>query len=131
MLATPIVVATTVEIAANDFPGFAEIKIPINDDPNLIGGGVAFQWWVVVSAVEIKVSDIIGLTILADRWVPPGLEGFVESSTDGPWTPLGKARPWTETRRAALEHWIISNGGRKHPALLRRILTGGEENDGR
>ena len=66
----------------------------IADDQSLVGGVVLYQWYVITSPTTFKVSQITGMIMRADRYVPPGLESFFGQPDAGD-GPSGKERVTT------------------------------------
>lgn len=56
-------------------PGFAPGKIPLADDPALVGADLSFQWLVLVGD-GVAVSDVVSAKVMDHVIPPPGMESF-------------------------------------------------------
>jgi hypothetical protein len=124
VLASPTHVPTTLPFLTTGETGFVNVDLPIPDDPAYGGVQIAFQWWI-VDGTEVRLSDVIGVVLRSQPFVPPGQEWFFGVASDRARTagvqdivPSDSSRSLTATRALALR-W----GARLAPSLVESLLA--------
>lgn len=73
-------IPATARVWSTSASGYAPGKIPLDDDPALVGLAFSFQWLVFVGE-GVALSDIVTTKVLDRVMPPPGMEGFFGRST--------------------------------------------------
>ncbi len=55
-------------------PPIGSVKFPLPNDDSLAGAVLLFQWLIVFSPTDVRVSDVIGYMVRDTPWVPPSSE---------------------------------------------------------
>lgn len=103
VLSTSIAFSTNIEIYSQEKPGFGLVRLPIPHDPLLGGAEVRYQW-LVDDSTGLRVSDIAGIRVRQQMWIPPGNEGVLQDAST-----LASAAGQAE-RGSAFRSWLQSCG---------------------